>query len=92
MRDAIGNTIKVGDVVLMRSHGFIFKVLRVELPTDKDWGPKDPSKLVLEMVVPVDRSNIKSGEEPQLADIYRVVDPRSEKILDQMLTEGQVVS
>ena len=92
MRDAIGNKIQVGDVVLMRSHGFIFKVLRVELPNDKDWGPKDPGKLVLEMVVPVDRSNIKGGEEPQLADIYRVVDPRSEKILDQMLVEGQVIS
>jgi hypothetical protein len=92
MRDAIGNTIHVGDVVLMRSHGFIFKVLRVEVPNDKDWGPKDPAKLVLEMVVPVDRSNIKAGEEPQLGDIYRVVDPRSEKLLEEMVSEGQAVS
>ena len=92
MRDAIGNKIQAGDVVLMRSHGFIFKVIRVELPNDKDWGPKDPGKLVLEMVVPVDRSAIKGSEEPQLNDIYRVVDPRSEKLLEQMVTEGQVVS
>ena len=87
MRDAVGNRIEKGQVVLMRSTGLIYKVIDVIESSISLVGSrtKSPARLVLEINIPIPTDNLRPEEEPQLADIFRIVDPQQEAILEHAM-------
>jgi hypothetical protein len=70
----------------MRSTGLIYRVLRVEestLSAPRDERP--PACIVLELSLPVSVDGVRPGQELTLSDLFRIVDPKSEALMDKAL-------
>lgn len=74
LRDAIGNTIKKGDTLYWKSKDLFVKVTDVFQPE-----PKAPGGLMVVMALPLEG---KSGENVQLPEFVRTVNPQSEAVLE----------
>lgn len=93
MRDAIGNRLTKGNVVLWKSKDLMMQVVDVIEPKVEVIGqPKQPPALVLQILIPV---NVEPGRRSQmddvmLGDFLRVVDPQAEAALESVIAAGKM--
>ena len=86
MRDRTGNRIEEGHLLYWKHMDAIVKVTRVVdggIALGGN-GEMSPAVLSVELSFPVDVSKLR-GEEPQLGDFIRVVDPKQESMLDRAM-------
>ena len=93
MRDAIGNKLEKGQWVhwriesFLRETGIVCVVADVAEGTMRDerGRPLREPTITLHVTIPLDATKLRPGEEAQLPQIMRVVNPKSDTIVDSLL-------
>ena len=87
MRDLIGNRIEEGHLLWWMKLGIPAKVVRIFESRISPINGKDvvPPSITIELTFPIDPSKIPSGQEAQLGEFLRIVDPKQEDALNRVL-------